>query len=144
MIVYIPLNLDVDSLLQNHQPQTKIKSFNKEYLIYLISLPYYLPTIIRDLDDSIGVPFYSRILKRQNKYYWQYIEYLVSNKILIKTSNYSTIYNVSNYYNYTESYLNTKIKAYKLKDEKLFNKLFWNKYRKYSKKHAPLIILKTI
>jgi hypothetical protein len=132
MNAYVPSNLDIDLLLAENPPYDKIKSFNKEYLIYLINLPYSLPTIIKDLDTHNGVPFYSVMLKRQNKYYSQYLKYLIANNILIKTLNYS-VKRHSNYYKYSENYQNTGFKEIQLNNVALIDKILRQKYRLYKK-----------
>jgi|YelNatPaOPRAMG01_1025707.scaffolds.fasta_scaffold31438_2 hypothetical protein len=124
MIRYLPNNLDINKILLNNPPYTKIKNFSKDFLIYLISLIYYQNWKINDTWIKKGaVPLNSTILQQIKRNYNQYIDYLINNKILALTNNYSTSSHISKCYEFTELYQNQEIKSVELTDKKLIAKL---------------------
>lgn len=63
MKLYIPSNLDVDSLLKKHQPL--FEKFSRDHLVYILSLINMIPALNKDLEIRNGfVPINAKILQK--------------------------------------------------------------------------------
>ena len=85
--MFIPANLDVDSLLKTHPP-FGIHKFKKEHLLYILHLITAIPATNKDLDCYKGfVPIYSPVLQKKVKNYREYLDYLISRARVLITNN---------------------------------------------------------
>ena len=91
MNMFIPANLDVDSLLMTHPPHS-IHKFKKEHLLYILHLITAIPATNKDIDCFNGfVPIYSTILQKKIKNYRQYFDYLISIVRVLITNNHYVV-----------------------------------------------------
>ncbi|MCA6068730.1 hypothetical protein JI747_016300 [Chryseobacterium sp. RG1] len=82
--LYIPQNFDIDKLVKDNPPTFK---YHRDYFIYLIHLITDIP--IRNKDENMFyVPFYSSLIQRRVREYRKYLDYLVSNNVLIENRQY--------------------------------------------------------
>ena len=88
MKMFIPENLDIDSLLKVYPPHGICK-FKKEHLLYILHLITAIPATNKDLDCYNGfVPICSTILQKRIKNYREYLDYLIRTKVLITNNRY--------------------------------------------------------
>ena len=100
---FIPKNLNLDEHLENHPPK-EIKSFQKDNLIYIISLISEIPANMERFDSYNGyVPINARTLKKKVNNYRQYLKYLLRTGIL-ETDNHYIVGQKSKGYRFNEKY----------------------------------------
>jgi hypothetical protein len=88
LTVYIPDNLDLDQLLKDHPP-TAVKSFNQDYLAYIISLMYSNPSRYKNLlEDGEYIPLCTEVLKDLIGNGDQYLRYLIASDVFITDGQY--------------------------------------------------------
>lgn len=113
--LYIPENLDIDALVTNNP--TNILRFNKDKLIYIISLIYSIPMRLKDFDfdtENGFIPMNSEILKFRVREYKEYLDYLCEVGVFEKRTNYKYKSGVtSSGYRFTSQY-NTAPKRVKI------------------------------
>lgn len=86
--LYLPENLDIDSLLREKPPSFKFYRDNFVYILHLISS---IPSHIKDFDlekNKGFIPINKDFLSRRVHNYKDYIEYLKENKIIREGTNY--------------------------------------------------------
>src|SRR5687767_13884837 len=125
MTVYIPSNLDLDSLLKEKPVRlvTNKKGPKKDYLAFVIGVVS--DGIIKGIRDSnhddFSAPIWSELLKEfTGEYYKKYIGYLVWTKVLYTTKQF--FIGKARRYSFTENY-KTSLKPYQITDKKLIRKV---------------------
>ncbi len=104
--VYIPKNLDIDRFLSENPPSFK---FDKDKLVYIISLMYSIPARLKDFDfdkNNGFVPISSTILQRRIHDYKKYITYLIQYGVFETDDKYSNYGGKSYWFKLAEKYDN--------------------------------------
>ncbi len=105
--VYVPANLNVDRLISQNPPN--IKYFQKDKLLYIVSLINAIPARLKDydLEDANGyVPLNAEILKKRVREYNKYLQYLLNTGVLEKRNDSKYLANkFSSGYRFTTRYL---------------------------------------
>ena len=134
LTVFIPENLDLDNLIEEHPP-TGIKAFDKDKLAYIINLINYLPTTKKDYDynENEGyVCINKQILQSQIHDYRKYINYLSNCGIIFESTFYIPGQKSQGLCLYPE-YAYMKVREYKITRYTLIKAIL-----KPSQKHIPM------
>lgn len=134
--VYIPRNLDIDELISKYPPN--IPRFQKDKLMYIISLIYYIPMRLKKFDfeaEDGYIPINSEILKFRVREYPDYLKYLLETGVFEKRTDYKYKVGItSSGYRFTSQY-NTVPKRMKISWYRLIKAICTN-----NKKEEKIII----
>lgn len=127
--VYLPQNLDIDQLIKDYPP-TDIKSFNKDYLAYVINLIYKsISSHNKLLEDGQLIPIHTGFLKEKIWNGDQYLKYLVSSGVFITDGKYVVGEKTRGYL--LNEQFRGKTKKYLIKYSK-----FLKKYKEHQERNA--------
>jgi hypothetical protein len=78
MRIYIPENFNIEQFEAQHQPQTQIKSYKRDKLLFILHQLSYIPMMdSRYQQEGQLIPLHSKILQQQlGNYYRQYLDCL--------------------------------------------------------------------
>lgn len=80
MIKFLPKNLDLKQLLNDHPPEF---NYHIDHFVHLCSLLYELPAKKKDMMREDGfVPLHAHLLKKVNNKYKRYIDYLITHGVI--------------------------------------------------------------
>ncbi len=122
--VYVPQNLDIDALI-NDFPKDRLKSFQRDKLLYILGLISLVPSRNKKLGYDVGyIPINASLLRNNIKDHRVYLDYLIEKDVI--QCDYHYIPNEKSYgYRFSQHYL-TELVPYVIKRysiRKLLNKL---------------------
>lgn len=119
-LLYIPSSIDIDRLISDNPPTFKYKRDKFLYMIYLVN---YVSSVKKDYVSEF-TSLYSKLLKDKfGNDYLKYIEYLITNNILVRKNQYSTIEHYSKAYKISDIHKFSNLKEVEITDYVTIKKL---------------------
>lgn len=119
--VYLPSNLDIKTVLKENPPNFK---FKYDEGLYLLDLIYKLSSK-KDLDPEIPDSFarpHSVLMQRRVRSYRKWLSYFIQQGILLESNQY-IVGKKSRGFKFSNKYILSEIREYKITDKKLIRKI---------------------
>lgn len=114
MKLYIPQNLDLDSLI--YETPAPFRNFKRDKLRYIIHLISAIPLMKKDLIHEDYIPIHAKTLQRKIHNYREYLQYLIDDLKILECNNHYVVGGFSMGYRLVKKYRESKVAPVKVMD----------------------------